>query len=89
MTIKEQIKVIIENEPTVKEIYENNDGCFKNIVMEGITNEDDDQLILIRMVIRLAMLSEMYDRLLDNIAQFGNTELIQKCQSDICTVFSE
>ena len=89
MTIKEQIKVIIENEPTVKEIYENNDGCFKNIVMEGITNEDDDQLILIRMVIRLAMLSEMYDRLLDNMAQFGNEELIQKCQSDICTVFSE
>lgn len=89
MTIKEQIKVIIENDPTTKEIYENDGGCFKNIVMEDIINENDDQLILIRMVTRLAMLSEIYDRLLDNMAQFGNEELIQKCQSDICTVFSE
>ena len=87
MTIKEQILNFIENDRITKAIHENDEGCFKNIVVPKIKESDDDNVLEI-VISMLAMQTAIYDSLLNNIAQFGNKELINKCNSDINNIFT-
>ena len=54
--------------------------------MAKYINNSDNKLIT--MIEMLASQSVIYDKLLNNIAQFGNPELIKKCSEDIKSVFS-
>lgn len=82
ITLIEKIKEIIENEPTVKEIYNDENGNFRNVVAPAIMNADDSD-ILSTTIIMLATQCKAYDILLENISQLGNEELIKKCKNDI------
>lgn len=81
-----KIMEIIENDPVVKQIYENNGGCFKNVIVPRLMecNEDNELETTIMM---LAMQTAIYDTLLDNIAQYGSKDLIKKCNTDIDNLF--
>lgn len=87
MTIKEKIELIIKTEPIVKENYENNGGCFKNIIMPVIENSNDDG-ILYDLITMLSLQCSLYDAVLNNIAQFGSEELARKCKEDISRIAS-
>lgn len=86
MTIKEKIEEIIKTEPIVKEIYDEN-GSFKNVIMPVIENSDDNTL-LYDLITMLALQCSLYDTVLDNIAKFGNEELIKKCREDLNNIVS-
>ena len=83
---KEKIKSIIENDPDIKQIYENDAGCFKNIIVPIILEADDVDTAILGL---LASQASVYDKLLNNIAQYGSKELIEKCTNDINNVFSQ
>ena len=85
MTIKEKIEEIIKVEPIVKGIYENDSGSFKNVIVPVIENSDDNA-ILYDLITMLALQCSLYDTVLDNIAKFGNKELIEKCREDLKTI---
>lgn len=87
MTIKEKIKKIIEDESIVKDIYENG-GCFKNIIIPVIENSNDDEL-LYDLITITALQCQLYDTVLDNIAQLGSEELIKKCRADLSSMISD
>ena len=87
MNIKKQILNFIENDEITKSIYENNEGCFKNIVVPTIKKVEKD-MVLETVIGMLAIQTAIYDSLLNNIAQFGNKELINKCNSDINNIFT-
>ena len=87
MSIKEQIIDFIEKDSVLKDIYENNESCFKNIVFPRIKESDDDK-VLETVIYMLAMQCEIYDVLLNNIAQFGNKELIIKSNNDINNIIT-
>ena len=87
MTIKEQIIDFIENDKITKAIYENNEGCFKNIVVPRIKETEDDK-VLETVISMLAVQTTIYDSLLNNIAQFGDKVLIDKCNNDINNIFT-
>lgn len=87
MHIREYITKMIETNPIVKDIYENSGGCFKHIVLPRIMASDDDHIIE-ELIIMLATQSAVYDVMLNNIAQFGNQELIKKCSEDINKIYS-
>ena len=87
MSIKEQIIDFIEKDSVLKGIYENNESCFKNIVFPRIKESDDDK-VLETVIYMLAMQCEIYDVLLNNIAQFGNKELIIKSNNDINNIIT-
>jgi len=84
--IKERIKFILEEDPEVKQVYDNNEGCFKNIIIPSIMDSDNE---IHTMISILAAQAVMYDRLLNNIAQYGDKELIKKCNEDIHNVFAQ
>jgi hypothetical protein len=87
MTVKEKIEKIIKEDPMVKEIYENNEGCFKNIVIDSIIkNCDNDDKAFEFMIFMLATLSNLYDVLLDDISTLGDDKLIKKCNEDINSI---
>ena len=83
--VEDIINDSIENDPIVKECYEDQGGCFKNIIIPSIINSDDKLRTMINM---LASQSAIYDKLLNNIAQFGNQELIRICKNDVDSIFS-
>ena len=85
--MKNKILEIINTNPTVKEIYEN-EGCFKNIVVPQIKESDDEKTLELIMVM-LAYQCELYDSLINNIGIFGNKELIKKCSEDINKLSSD
>jgi len=89
MSIKDKINTLIENDPIVKEIYDKNDGCFRNVVMPCIMNTNNDNETLVITINSLASLSKICDALLNNVAQFGTKELIDKCNYDIQSILSE
>lgn len=85
IVLKDKITDIIKNDPVVKQIYENNGGCFKNVVVPSIMNAEDNE-VLETVIMMLATQSKFYDALIDNISQFGNKELIKKCNDDINSI---
>ena len=85
--MKNKIIEIIENNPVIKQIYENNEGCFKNVIVSRIKESDDDK-VLEDVMEMLALQCELYDTLLNNIAKFGSKELIKKCNEDINNIFA-
>ena len=87
MTVKEQIKQIIETDDNIKNIYNNNDGSFRNVIMPAIENSHDDNTLK-DLINILAMQCLMYDTLLENIAQLGDKVLIKKCRHDINNLFT-
>lgn len=86
MGIKEQIMEIIENSDYIKFINDTYSGCFKNVVLPTIIESDDDT-ILSNLLFMLASQSAIYDKLLDNIYQSGDKELIEKCREGIKNIF--
>lgn len=83
--VEDTVNDAIENDPIIKQCYEDQGGCFKNIIVPGIMDSDDKLRTMISM---LASQAIIYDKLLNNIAQYGDKELIAKCNSDINNVFA-
>ena len=88
MTIKEQIMEIIENYSNIKEISEDNKECFKNIVLPAINNAKEED-VLYTVIMMLITQTAIYDSILNNIAQFGSRELIEKCNKDINNIIQD
>lgn len=85
--MKDMIMKIIETNPAAKRAYEDNEGCFRNIIVPRLIECDSDS-ILEFMISMLATQSSIYDTILNNIAQLGDKELIKKCNDDIQKIFS-
>ena len=83
--VEDTINDSIENDPVVKQCYEDQGGCFKNIIIPSVINSNDKLRTMISM---LASQAVIYDKLLNNIAQYGDKNLIDKCNSDINSVFA-
>ena len=88
MSKKIKIMEIIEKDPIAKEIYENNSDCFENVVLHEIEKYDNEDKAFEHIIFMLLSLSALYDKLLNNIAQYGNKELIEKCASDINSIYT-
>lgn len=87
--MKDRIMQVIENEPTIKRIYEENGECFNKVILPDIEKcgEDDDKAFE-QIIFMLISLSAMYDKLLSNIAKSENADLILKCDEDIHNLLS-
>lgn len=85
--MEEKIMEIIESDSLMKQIYEDNEGCFRNIIASTLIkcNEDDVLKIAINM---LAVQCKLYDILLNNIAVLGSKELIEKSHNDMNNIFN-
>lgn len=84
--VEDLIENAIENDPIIKQCYEDQGGCFKNIIVPSILNSESK---IASMICMLASQAVIYDKLLNNIAQYGDKELIQKCNNDINAVFNQ
>lgn len=84
--VEDIINDAIENDPMIKQCYDDEGGCFKNIIVPSIINSNDKLRTMIGM---LASQAVIYDKLLNNIAQYGDKELIKKCNDDINNVFNQ
>ena len=85
--MKNMIMNIIENDPIIKQIYENDNSCFKNILVPRLIECDSDNILEV-MLCMIASQSALYDALINNIAQFGDKELIKKCNDSIQKILS-
>ena len=83
MTSKEKIMEIIETVPEVKKVYEDKEGCFRNLVVPALTDDINESDVFELMLVMLASQCRSYDILLNNIAVLGSKELIEKCRDDI------
>jgi hypothetical protein len=84
--VEDVINNAIENDPIIKQCYEDQGGCFKNIIVPSIMNSESK---IASMIAMLASQAIIYDKLLNNIAQYGDKELIKKCNDDITKVFTQ
>ena len=84
--VEDTLNNAIENDPLIKQCYEDQGGCFKNIIVPSIMNSESR---IASMICMLASQAVIYDKLLNNIAQYGDKELIKKCNDDINNVFNQ
>lgn len=88
MTMTDKIMTIIMNDPVTEEIFQETGGCFRNIVCNTLMECNNDN-VLETSISMLAIQCKLYDIVLNNIAQFGNEELIKKCRNGINAIFPE
>ena len=89
MTIKDKILDMVETDSVIKEIYEDENGFFRNMVVPALINDDSDESIkLDLLIVMLATQCKCYDMFLNNIAILGSKELNEKCRDDIKNIAS-
>lgn len=87
MTLKDEVMSIIKNNDILNEIYEDKTGCFRNITIQNIDFSNNADMI-VSMIEMLAIQSKIYDTLLNDIAEFGDQNLLNKCRKDIMKILS-
>lgn len=87
MTMTDKIMTIIMSNPITEKIYHENNSCFSSIAANTLMECNDDN-VLETSIHMLAMQCKLYDTVLNNIAQFGSKELIEKCREDVNNILS-
>ena len=80
---------IIKNDPDIKKAYEDKESCFCmaiDPILQDKSISDDNLLNTLLLV--MASQCKIYDRLLNNIAKYGDKSLINECNKDIRDVFN-
>ena len=88
MTMTDKIMEIIMSNPLTEKIYHEKNNCFSSIVANTLMECNNDN-VLETSINMLALQCKLYDIVLNNIAQFGSKELIEKCRNDVNNILEE
>lgn len=80
---------IIKNDPEINSAYEDKESCFRMVIDPILQDKlaDDDKLLNTLLIV-MASQCKIYDKLLNNIAKYGDRVLIDICNKDIQNIFS-